>query len=35
MVKTDVLKGLERVYFDPEFFPMARLDGPWGRPALL
>jgi transcriptional regulator with XRE-family HTH domain len=31
VVKTEVLKSMERVYFDPAFFPMARLDGPWGR----
>jgi transcriptional regulator with XRE-family HTH domain len=30
VVKTAVLRSMERVYFDPHFFPMARLDGPWG-----
>jgi transcriptional regulator with XRE-family HTH domain len=32
VVKTDVLRQMERVYFDQEFFPYARLDGPWGQP---
>jgi transcriptional regulator with XRE-family HTH domain len=31
VVKTEVLKSMERIYFDPAFFPMARLDGPWGN----
>jgi hypothetical protein len=33
VVKTEVLKAMERVYFAPEYFPMARVDGPWGRRA--
>jgi hypothetical protein len=24
---------MERIYFDPEYFPFGRLDGPWGRSA--
>jgi transcriptional regulator with XRE-family HTH domain len=31
VVKTEVLKSMERIYFDPDFFPMARLSGPWGH----
>jgi transcriptional regulator with XRE-family HTH domain len=31
VVKTDVLRAMERIYFDPAYFPMARIDGPWGR----
>ena len=31
--KTQVLKDLERVYFDPDYFPFGRLDGPWGHSA--
>ena len=30
VVKTEILRSMERVYFDPLFFPYARLDGPWG-----
>lgn len=33
VVKTEVLKAIERIYFDPDYFPMARLDGAWGRRA--
>jgi len=31
VVKTEVLRGMERVYFDPAFFPYANLGGPWGK----
>ncbi len=31
VVKTDVLRAMERIYFDPAYFPMVRIDGPWGR----
>lgn len=31
VVKTSVLKAMERVYFDPRYFPLTRIDGPWGR----
>lgn len=31
VIKTEVLKRMERVYFDEDFFPYAKLDGPWGR----
>jgi transcriptional regulator with XRE-family HTH domain len=31
VVKTDVLRTMERIFFDPLYFPMARIDGPWGR----
>jgi len=31
VVKTDVLRAMERIYFDPAYFPMARIDGPWGH----
>jgi transcriptional regulator with XRE-family HTH domain len=34
VVRTDVLRRLERIYFDPGYFPMAELDGPWGRATL-
>jgi len=34
VVKTDLLRNLERVYFDAEYFPMARLHGPWGHAPL-
>lgn len=30
VIKTDVLKQMERIYFARDFFPYARLDGPWG-----
>ena len=30
VVKTDVLRDMERVFFDPDYCPYARLDGPWG-----
>jgi transcriptional regulator with XRE-family HTH domain len=30
VVKTEILKAMERVYFDPDYFPYARLEGPWG-----
>lgn len=33
VVRTEVLKEMERVYFHADYFPMARLDGPWGRRA--
>jgi transcriptional regulator with XRE-family HTH domain len=35
VVRTKVLQELERVYFDPRYFPMAKLDGPWGRTGFL
>ena len=31
VVKNEVFKGMERVYFDSTFFPYAKLDGPWGE----
>ncbi len=34
VVRTEALKRMERIYFDPRYFPMARIDGPWGRRAL-
>jgi transcriptional regulator with XRE-family HTH domain len=34
VVRTKVLQELERIYFDPRYFPMAKLDGPWGRAGL-
>jgi transcriptional regulator with XRE-family HTH domain len=34
VIKTDVLKQMERVYFDPDYFPMARLSGAWGPKGL-
>jgi transcriptional regulator with XRE-family HTH domain len=30
VIKTNVLKKMERIYFDPNFLPYARLEGPWG-----
>lgn len=30
VIKNAVLKEMERIYFDPSFFPYARIDGPWG-----
>jgi transcriptional regulator with XRE-family HTH domain len=30
VLKNEVFKAMERIYFDPECFPYARLDGPWG-----
>lgn len=34
VVKTNVLKAMERIYFDPAYFPMARINGPWGHQGL-
>ena len=34
VVKTEVLKQMERTYFDPAYFPMVRLDGDWGNKRL-
>lgn len=31
VVKTEKLKEMERIYFDPTRLPYARLGGPWGR----
>jgi transcriptional regulator with XRE-family HTH domain len=31
VVRTEVFKAMERVYFAPDYFPMKNLDGPWGR----
>ena len=31
--KTEVVKHMERVYFDPRYFPFGRIDGPWGHAA--
>jgi hypothetical protein len=33
VVKTEILKRMERLYFDPDYFPYAKLDGPWGSAA--
>ena len=30
VVKNEVLKGMERIYFCPDYFPYANLNGPWG-----
>jgi transcriptional regulator with XRE-family HTH domain len=34
VIKTEILKKMERLYFDAAYFPMARLDGEWGRKGL-
>lgn len=33
VVKTEVLKAMERVYFNPDYFPYGRIDGTWGTSA--
>ncbi len=30
VVRNEVFKGMERVYFCPQYFPYANLKGPWG-----
>lgn len=34
VVKTEILKAMERVYFDPDYFPYGKLEGPWGVAAV-